>query len=122
VLIVEDDDGVRDYTARVLKSLGYDVLTAAGGDEALRILAERAGSVAVLVADMVLPGMSGNELAARLAPIAPATKILFVSGHAREHLDTHGPLSPESRFLPKPYTPEDLGQAVRELIDHEPRP
>jgi CheY-like chemotaxis protein len=117
VLLVEDDDGVRFVGEDVLRRLGYAVISARNGDEALRASAAHSGRIAILVSDIVMPGMSGPELQARLAAERPDMKVLFLSGYASGTAFRHGILDPGVAFLEKPYGPETLAQKVRAVID-----
>jgi two-component system cell cycle sensor histidine kinase/response regulator CckA len=117
VLLVEDDAGVREVTARALRAGGYQVVVAAGAERAIQV-AEAAGSPpAVLVTDVIMPTMSGPELAGRLRPGRPAMRVLYLSGYAPEVIGPHGVLDPGISFLAKPFTPLSLLAKVREVID-----
>jgi signal transduction histidine kinase/ActR/RegA family two-component response regulator len=113
VLLVEDEPDVRAYAGRVLSSAGYEVVAAAGGAEALATVADMAAAPALLVTDVLMPGMEGPELAASLAELQPGVPVLFVSGYIedvrREQL-LRG--TPSSAFLAKPFTPAALLDAV----------
>jgi two-component system, cell cycle sensor histidine kinase and response regulator CckA len=112
VLLAEDDPGVRRYAVAALAQLGYDVLVAASGEEALRVAAAHDGPIHVLLSDLVMPGLSGRELRRRLDAARPGIPTLFMSGYAGESLaDTATPL------LAKPFTPADLGRALRKVLD-----
>jgi CheY-like chemotaxis protein len=117
VLLVEDDDGVRFVGEATLKRLGYAVVSARTGDEALRASAAHSGRIAILVSDIVMPGMSGPELRTRLIGERPDIKVLFVSGYAPDATVRHGVLEPGVAFLEKPFGPEALGRRVREVLD-----
>ena len=118
VLVVEDDDSVRRLAVLGLRSNGYTVLEAANASDAL-VVAAKAASIDLLVSDIVMPGMRGPELAARLREMRPAAKLLLVSGHA----DTSDSFRDDSgrviQLLPKPFTPERLSRKVREILDSE---
>jgi PAS domain S-box-containing protein len=116
VLVVEDEDAVRRVTCRVLRNRGYLVLEAAGGDQALRIASEHAGRIGVLVTDVVMPRMSGRELAVRLAEVRPEMKVLFVSGYTPDAIVHHGVLDTGVTFLQKPFAPDGLTRKVDELL------
>ena len=117
ILLVEDEAAVRSIEATVLMRHGYRVLEAADGEEALRIAAGRAEPVDLLVTDIVMPGLRGNELAARLQALYPAMRVIFVSGYS-EAPPREGP---EGRFhfLQKPFAPEVLPAKVRAVLDGE---
>jgi two-component system, cell cycle sensor histidine kinase and response regulator CckA len=115
VLLVEDEDAVRELAVKVLERLGYRLLVASHGAEAVA-LAERHGAIDVLLTDVVMPGMSGRDLANRLAPLHPEMEVLYTSGYTEEVIAHHGVLDPGLRFLPKPYTPQSLASAVQAAI------
>jgi CheY-like chemotaxis protein len=117
ILLVEDDDQVRALARRVLEQHGYRVLEAAEAEAALRVAEEAPGPVHLLLTDVVLPRMSGFELAERLAGQLPSAAVLFVSAY-REHpsLEARG-LPRGARLLPKPFAPAELAAAVRETLD-----
>ena len=116
VLLVEDADGVRELTRRLLQRLGYTVLVAANADEALRLF-EQNGSIDVLLTDVVMPGASGPELTRQLAARFPALKVVYMSGYTDDAIVDHGVLNPGVLLLPKPFTSETLGRKVREALD-----
>ncbi len=118
VLVVEDDEAVCGAICRTLAGDGFDVVSAADGDEALALV-DSAPGFHVLVADVVMPGMQGPELADRLGRIWPTMRVLFVSGHAELDL---GRLEIEGRaFLAKPFSPRALLRKVRDLLNDDPR-
>jgi CheY-like chemotaxis protein len=86
VLIVEDDDAVRAVTRRALARFGYTVLIAAGGEEALRVAREHAGKIDLLLTDVMMPGMNGVEVAARISEISPGIRVFYMSGYADRDL------------------------------------
>ena len=120
VLVVDDDDAVRRFTARSLERAGYDVLTAADGAEALRLSDAHEGAIDVVVVDVVLPRMRGTELAARLRPRQPTAQVLFMSGYRTEEGSLPSCADGRARFLPKPFTGADLAEKVRELFETSP--
>jgi hypothetical protein len=117
VLLVEDEDAVRGLAARVLADFGYRVLQACDGAEALRLAQQDGQSLHLMVTDVVMPGISGLELARRLGPERPAMKVLFISGYTDDAIVRKGVLGPDAAFLQKPFTPEVLARRVRELLD-----
>jgi two-component system, cell cycle sensor histidine kinase and response regulator CckA len=117
VLLVEDEEIVRVWVARVLRGLGYTVLEAGNGAEALGILEARVASVALVLSDVVMPVMSGPALGARLATLYPGTPILFMSGYAQEEIVGQGLLEPHQRLLRKPFSQAALAAAIRSLLD-----
>jgi two-component system, cell cycle sensor histidine kinase and response regulator CckA len=115
ILLVEDDEMVRRVAVRVLKNRGYHVLSAASGVEALEVARAYAGHIDLLLTDLVMPKMNGDRLAQELFPLRPKTRVLFTSGYAESAHD-HG-LGPGANFLQKPYTPRQLGDRVRKILD-----
>jgi two-component system, cell cycle sensor histidine kinase and response regulator CckA len=120
VLLVEDDAVVRGVAARILRRQGYQVLEADGGPMALELAARHEGPIDLLLTDVVMPKMSGDKVAAALLRQRPALRVLFVSGYTENAIAHHGVLDPGVEFLPKPYTPAELGRRVRALLDREP--
>jgi PAS domain S-box-containing protein len=117
VLLVEDDEHVRNFTSAVLKQFGYAVLQASNGPEALKVSAEYAHPIDLLLTDVIMPKMGGRELAAKITRQRPETRVLFVSGYTEDSLSPEGSLDPGLEFLPKPYTPRDLAERVRTVIE-----
>jgi two-component system cell cycle sensor histidine kinase/response regulator CckA len=116
VLLVEDDDGVRLVTSALLKSLGYRVVEAAGGMDALRVCREHAGPIHLLLTDVVMPVMNGREVANRVREILPGVKTLFMSGYTDDSILRHGVLDDAVAFLQKPLSHEALRRKVREVL------
>lgn len=118
VLLVEDEPLVRAMVARVLEDEGLTVLEAANGEEALR-LAEKhsAGSIDLLITDVVMPRMGGIELVGHFKTGYPDTPVLLTSGYTDEGVILHGALDPATPFMQKPYLPLDLLHKVRELLE-----
>lgn len=117
LLVVEDEVTVRQLATEALRGLGYRVLEATNGVEALQIATGREEEIALLITDVVMPQMSGKELAERLQAANPALKVLFVSGYTENTIMHHGILEPGIVFLPKPFTPSALSFKVREVLD-----
>lgn len=117
ILLAEDDPTVREFSARVLRDLGYTVLDAGDGKEAILISSKYAGRIHLLVTDVVMPGMSGGDLAGRVVSIRPGTKVLFMSGYTDDTVVRHGVLKSEIAFLQKPFAPEALARKVREVLE-----
>ncbi|MFY9724437.1 MAG: PAS domain S-box protein [Bryobacteraceae bacterium] len=116
VLVVEDQDAVRRLTMSVLKSLGYRVLSAADGDEALGLEAMHEGSIDLVLTDVVLPGMTGKQLAERLKALRPATRVLYTSGYPRDVIADRGVVDRDVAYIAKPYSPKELAAKVREVL------
>ena len=117
VLLVEDQDDVRDLASRVLQKFGYGVLPARSGEEALRIAAEHREPISLLLTDVVMPGLSGREVAEQMAAIRPDLRVLYMSGYTDNIIAQHGVLAPGTAFISKPFTPDSLATAVRAAID-----
>lgn len=115
ILLVEDEETVRRVTRRLLQRLGYTVLVAASAEEALVIHQSEGDRLDLVLTDVVMPGLTGIELAQRLRERAPGLPILFTSGYTSRELgsDPHRPPAP---FLPKPFSVEDLAARVREAL------
>jgi len=117
VLLVEDEPEVRSLVQRILKTQGYTVVTAANPDEALAVAREFKGPIQLMVTDVVMPGMSGLQLAERLVPTRPDMRVLFVSGYTNDAIGHHGVLDPGTAFLQKPFTPNALARKVRDVLE-----
>jgi len=117
VLLVEDDEAVRAVARRALERYGYQVLTAPGGEEALRLAESHEGEVHLLLTDIMMPGMNGVEVAGRVLRVRPGIRIVYMSGYADQDLVGQGLLQPGTHFLQKPFTPQELGTRVREILN-----
>lgn len=117
ILFVEDERGIRTLTERYLRSLGYRVIVAEDGAEALSLLQTTHEPIHLLISDVVMPKMSGLDLADRILARSPATHILFISGYPRDVLAERGVMPREVSLLPKPFTFESLALRVREALD-----
>ncbi|GAA3341939.1 hypothetical protein GCM10020358_35160 [Amorphoplanes nipponensis] len=117
LLVVEDEDALRDVAGRILSGAGYHVLTADGGTQALELAAVHEGAIDLLVSDVVMPGMLGKELAERLTDVRPDTRVLYMSGYAQPVLASQGTLDPGVALLEKPFTAAALLTAVRRRLD-----
>ena len=116
VLVVEDDDGVRQLTRRVLDQYGYRVVEARSGAEALELLDKGGSGVGAIVSDVMMPGMSGRELVAHVRERWPVLPVLLLSGYAGVDLGEAGLAGPHQRFLQKPYSPDALAAALEALL------
>jgi signal transduction histidine kinase len=117
VLLVEDEQGVRTLAEFLLRRGGYTVLQAPSGAEALALAGQHMGPIHLLLTDVVMPGMSGRELAEHLANDRPGTKTLFMSGYTDDTVVRHGVLQAEAAFTQKPFTFDALLRKVREVLD-----
>ncbi len=120
ILLVEDEEAVRHLAREVLEKSGYVVLEARQGIEALRAVEQHARPVDLLLTDVVMPAMSGRELANRLAGLHPAMRVMFMSGYTDDLAVQRGLLGPHEAFLAKPFTPDRLRTKVREVLDSRP--
>ncbi len=116
ILLVEDETAVRELTLKMLRQLGYTVLTAESADDAMRVSEAYAGKLSLLVTDVVMPGMSGRQLADALVLVRPGIKVLFLSGYTENTVVHHGVLDAGVDFLPKPFSRDVLGKKLREIL------
>jgi two-component system cell cycle sensor histidine kinase/response regulator CckA len=117
VLVVEDEESVRTVIRRVLQREGYSVLESRSGADALALSDQHAGRIDLLLTDVVMPHMSGRELAEQLCPQRPEMKVLYISGYTDDSIIRHGVLHSSVAFLQKPVTPDALTKKLREVID-----
>jgi CheY-like chemotaxis protein len=116
--VVEDDPSLRHLAVGVLKGLGYSVLTASNGQDALSVAREHRGEpISLVVTDVIMPRMGGKVMAEWLKISLPHLKILFTSGYTEEAIAHQGVLDEGAEFLLKPYTPASLARKVRDLLD-----
>ena len=118
ILVLEDDISVRHLSVRVLRSLGYEVLEAANGDDAQQLIGRRNGNkIDLLLTDVVMPQMSGRCFADWMNKKSPGTKVIFISGYLQESLQPGDRRDQEMFFLPKPFDPEQLAVKIRQTLD-----
>jgi len=118
ILVLEDDISVRHVSVRVLRSLGYNVIEAANGDDARELIGQRPNKkIDLLLTDMVMPQMSGRRFAEWLRKTNPQTKVVFISGYLEESLHPGDRPDREMFFLPKPFDPEQLAMKIRQVLD-----
>jgi two-component system cell cycle sensor histidine kinase/response regulator CckA len=117
VLLVEDEDLVRQITREILTRHGYRVLEAADGVAALEVVQQYAGAIDLMVTDVVMPRMSGNELVEHARPLRPGMRVLYVTGYSEEAIARQGQLTEGIELLPKPFTPGVLTAKIRQILD-----
>jgi signal transduction histidine kinase/CheY-like chemotaxis protein len=117
VLVVEDDPAIRALVRQVLEMAGYTVIGAGAPTEALEAAERHDGPIHLLLTDVVLPELTGRELAGRLAGQRPGLAVLYMSGYTDDAIVHHGRLDPDTAFLPKPFSPESLVRRVRDVLD-----
>jgi PAS domain S-box-containing protein len=117
ILVVEDNKDVRAIALATLNRYGYHVLEAPDGESALNLIRSYKGPVHLLITDVIMPGMGGNQLAGQVRVLRPNTKVLFMSGYTDESISRYGVLKPGLALLSKPFTPEALAKKVREVLD-----
>jgi CheY-like chemotaxis protein len=116
VLLVEDDERVRKLGRQFLEASGYRVLEAKSAAEALELMAQHEPEIEVLMTDVIMPQMSGRELAEQVTKMKPGVRVLYMSGYTDDVIVRHGELEEEAAFLQKPFTKEALARKLRELL------
>jgi two-component system cell cycle sensor histidine kinase/response regulator CckA len=117
ILLVEDEKAVRELVAEMLRQEGYAVLAAADPLEAIEIGGRHPGAIEMLLTDVVMPKMSGRQLAGRLLPLRPDIKVVYLSGYTENAIVHHGVLEPDVEFLAKPFSQQALAHKIREVLD-----
>lgn len=120
ILLVEDDSKVRQLIGAMLRRRGYQVLEARSGSEAVNLAEQDPLAIDLLVTDVVMPKMSGPELAGILRALRPGIKVLYISGYLEDQLREHGISHLQTNFLPKPFTQEELIHKLDELLHNQP--
>jgi len=120
ILLVEDEEVVRGLTRKILMQVGYNVLDAKGGDEAIRLCHAHPGPIDLLLTDVVMPEISGKEVADRLLELRPSIRVLYMSGYTDEAIVQHGVLDANVKFIQKPFTWVGLTRKVREVLNRKP--
>ncbi len=119
LLVVEDQEGVLDFVTSALEMLGYKVIAARSGKDALKSCQGHQGPIHLIITDVVMPGMNGKELVDRLKVLYPRLKSIFMSGYTENAIVHHGVLEPGLHFLQKPFTLEALANKVRQVLDQD---
>ena len=117
ILLTEDEEAVRKLARKVLEDYGYRIIEAENAADALEMYRQYRGTIHLLVTDVVMPGLSGTELARRICDMDPLIKVLYMSGYTDDAIVHHGVLDAEFPFLQKPFTPDALAHKVREVLD-----
>src|SRR6267143_7281160 len=117
ILLAEDDEALRALGARVLNALGYQVLVARTGKEAIQIVADHKGPIDLIATDVVMPEMNGSQLVAKVLEARPGIRVLFMSGYTDDEVMRRGVIDGQTAFLQKPFTPDLLAHKVREVLD-----
>jgi CheY-like chemotaxis protein len=117
ILLVEDEADVRELAREILEMAGYTVREAPTGTDALRLCAQHADEICLLLTDVVMPQMSGPELARQVEEIRPGIRVVYMSGYTDDALGHHGVLDPGIILLPKPFTPDGLLKGLRQALD-----
>jgi signal transduction histidine kinase len=120
ILVVEDEETVRRLARRALEQEGYAVHEAKDGSEALELIGDPARKIDLVLCDVVMPNMSGRELGDRIGRIHPGTPVLYMSGYTGHDVTHRGLIPPDVPFIQKPFTPDGLGERVREMLDAVP--
>jgi CheY-like chemotaxis protein len=120
VLLVEDEPSILRLTRKMLERHGYTVLSAGSPDEAIRLAGRHAGGIQLLLTDVVMPGMNGRDLAARLSVLIPGLRCLFMSGYTDEVIQRHDVLQDDVTFLQKPFSMSALGAGVSRALKKDP--
>jgi len=121
VLVVEDDDQVRAVVLSILRRAGYVLLEANGAAQALSVVERHLQEIQLLLTDVVMPGLSGPELAREVKSRCPQLRVLCMSGYTDDAVLQHGILEAEMAFIQKPLTPDTLLRRVREVLEPQPR-
>jgi CheY-like chemotaxis protein len=121
VLVVEDNETILTLITTALSRLGYHVLSASDGHTALEQFGASADDIRILVTDVMMPRMSGRELAVKLTALRPNISVLYASGYTQDVTSRHGVFEPDVNFIQKPYTPHGLAARIRLLLDSQRR-
>jgi two-component system cell cycle sensor histidine kinase/response regulator CckA len=117
ILLIEDEESLRDLLCETLERAGYTVLVADGGETALRISEEYAGAIQLIVTDVIMPGLTGRQATERIKQARSEVRVLFISGYVGDALARHGVFEPQAKLLSKPFAADTLLRKVREVLD-----
>lgn len=117
ILVVEDNETILTLITNALSRLGYEVLSAGDGPTALEHYGSSPHDIKLLVTDVMMPRMSGRELALKLTELRPTIKVLYASGYTQDITSRHGVFEPDVNFIQKPYTPYGLATRIRQMLD-----
>jgi CheY-like chemotaxis protein len=117
ILVVEDEDLVLDIASRILTRQGYHVLSAGGGAKALELIDSYRGTIDLLLTDVVMPGLTGNEVAEQVSIARPQIRVLYMSGYTESVIGSQGVIDPGIHLVSKPFTEPDLLDSVRAVLD-----
>ena len=120
ILVVDDEAAVRHFLVAALKSCGFQILEASGGEDALTVAKQFSGEIHLLLTDVTMPGMRGDELSRQLKALRPGLKVLFVSGYSADLMSERGSLGENETFLAKPFTSHSVAAKVREALHDQP--
>jgi two-component system, cell cycle sensor histidine kinase and response regulator CckA len=118
ILVSEDEEPLRELAGELLQSIGYTVLSAGSGAEALRLAGQSSSRIDLLLTDVIMPGMSGRELAERLIALRPGIKVVYMSGYTSEVIMQRDLLAPHAAFVRKPFSREDIAKKIRQVLDY----
>ena len=116
-MIVDDNASIRQLIVETLKPLGYNCLEAASGEDAISVIRKYSGKIHLLLTDVVMPGMSGRELAEKIRKERPDVKVIFMSGYTEDIIAHHGVLEKGINYISKPITPVTLTKKIRIVLD-----
>ena len=117
LLVVEDDDSVREFTMRLLRSLGYKVLSAPDGQKGLELFKSQASQINMIITDMIMPNMTGRQFVEAVRQIDGNMKIMFVSGYSPDDTTDGMAIGDSVAFFQKPYTRDELSKKIRDVLD-----
>jgi len=116
LLLVEDDEGVRDFIVSALTSLGYEVKAVSSAEEAMQLLNTANVKIDLVLTDVVMPGISGQELAEQIKKYFAKLPVIFISGYTDDHIAEHGVLGLDIHFVQKPFSIMELSEKIQQVI------